>query len=234
MSSASLTLTLPLIYGSLSTPLPPSTSSDYSTHQWTLYIRSYTPLSPYIKSVTFHLHPSFDRSVRVVETCEKIGDQYVFSCTSNGWGEFESLLKITYTQPTVKPTILKHTIRLYPQATTGVVGGGKSTDQRVVNEFYDEICFEGVEKEWYEEGLRLDGLTPPSLPVAPVTDASLLMLQDFEEPNDREIVGRLVRAVKFVEGEIGMVKDRILRANSELEQARKIEGINNLGSGRKV
>ena len=154
MSSPSLTLTLPLIYGSLSTPLPPSTSSDYSTHQWTLYIRSYTPLSPYIKSVTFHLHPSFDRSVRVVETCEKIGSQYVFSCTSNGWGEFESLLKITYTQPTVKPTILKHTIRLYPQATTGVVGGGKSTDQRVVNEFYDEICFEGVEKEWYEEVRR--------------------------------------------------------------------------------
>ena len=54
----------------------------------------------------------------------------------------------------------------------------------------------------------MDALTPPSLPVAPVTDASLLMLKDFEEPNDREIVGRLVRAVKFVEGEIGMVKDR--------------------------
>ena len=39
-----------------------------------------------------------------------------------GWGEFESLLKITYTSPTLKPTILKHTIRLYPQSTTGIVG----------------------------------------------------------------------------------------------------------------
>jgi len=157
-----------------------------------------------------------------VEECREVGGQYVFSCTSNGWGEFESLLKITYTSPTLKPTILKHTIRLYPQSTTGIVGGMKSTDGRVVNEFYDEICFEGVDKGWYEEGMR-DSVKPPQ-PTPPITDPSLTLLQAFPEPSDREIVGRLVRAVKFVEGEIGMVKDRILRANSELEQARKLEG----------
>lgn len=72
------------------------------------------------------------------------------------------------------------------------------------------------------QGMR-DSVKPPQ-PTPPITDPSLTLLQAFPEPSDREIVGRLVRAVKFVEGEIGMVKDRILRANSELEQARKLEG----------
>jgi len=199
-----------------------------------------------IKSVTFHLHPSFPNPVRTVTSPRLLPKSgcTAFSCTSQGWGEFIALVKLTYTDPSHPATVLKHNIKLYPGSNTGPVGLSSSPPSdpwpsHTVHEFYDEVVFTDVSPEVYESvmcsgpaggGASSSSSSSSSLPPAspPCIDGVNPGAPDpldlpWPAVSDAGAVGRLARALRFIEGEVGIAKDRILRANSEMEQAVRLQ-----------
>lgn len=136
-----------------------TTTNDFHTHQWTLYVRgpNNEDLSSCISKVIFQLHPSFAQPIREVY-------QPPYEVTEKGWGEFEAQIRIVWNtasdnnnmagndnnetiietmNPNEQSIILNHFIRLYPQkqqqqpsihtnttsSARGVVGGGVGGSQ---------------------------------------------------------------------------------------------------------
>jgi transcription initiation factor IIF auxiliary subunit len=73
-----------------------SSSAQQHSHRWSIYVRGLEneDLSYYIKSVTFHLHASFNDPVRCIE-------QAPFEIHETGWGEFTVQIVIEF-QPDVE------------------------------------------------------------------------------------------------------------------------------------
>lgn len=94
------TACLPIVYGSIAFYLGKK-ADEFSTHEWTLFVRGphHEDLSPAISKVIFQLHPSFAQPVRELT-------EPPFEVTERGWGEFEAQIRIIWSDPTEKPTVV--------------------------------------------------------------------------------------------------------------------------------
>ena len=95
------TVCLPIVYGSIAFYLGKK-ADEFSTHQWTLYIRgpNHEDLSVVISKVIFQLHPSFAQPIRELTAPP-------FEVTECGWGEFEAQIRIIWKDPEEKPTVVR-------------------------------------------------------------------------------------------------------------------------------
>lgn len=98
-----------------------SDSNDNNKHRWTMFVRSSKP--NVIKSVVFHLHPSFSpSSVKVTSASPDANNKYPnsqeFVLTRLGWGTFEVGVEIELMNS--KKVECKHMIR-FDQGESGVV-----------------------------------------------------------------------------------------------------------------
>lgn len=94
------TACLPIVYGSIAFYLGKK-ADEFQTHEWTLFVRGphHEDLSPAIAKVIFQLHPSFAQPVRELT-------QPPFEVTERGWGEFEAQIRIVWTDPSEKTTVV--------------------------------------------------------------------------------------------------------------------------------
>ena len=90
---------------------------DDATHKWTCYVRGPDDyeISPFIKQVAFHLHPSFASPTRTFKSPP-------YEVHEQGWGEFDIAIKIHFTpDANLRPIEIHHTLKLYPNADSSQV-----------------------------------------------------------------------------------------------------------------
>jgi YEATS domain-containing protein 4 len=103
-----------LVVGNLAKAL--EDKSSVNTHRWTCYLRPLTDSSfDSIDRAIFKLHESFNNPSRVFS-------QPPFELDENGWGEFEIQIKLLFKNSTYKPLVLRHMLKLYPDAFTVIDG----------------------------------------------------------------------------------------------------------------
>lgn len=100
------TACLPIVYGSIAFYLGKK-ADEFSTHEWTLFVRGphHEDLSPAISKVIFQLHASFAQPTRELT-------QPPFEVTERGWGEFEAQIRIVWSDPTERPTVVSFLWRI--------------------------------------------------------------------------------------------------------------------------
>jgi YEATS family len=113
---------LPLVYGSIAFPIakPQNKGSlsssatgtdDFSTHQWTLYLRgpNNEDLSPVIEKVVFQLHASFAQPIReLYPSSQGSGQQtQALEVTERGWGEFEAQIRVHWKDSEEQPVVVR-------------------------------------------------------------------------------------------------------------------------------
>lgn len=108
---------LPIVYGSIAFYLGKK-ADEFQTHEWTLFVRGphHEDLSPAIAKVVFQLHPSFAQPVRELT-------HPPFEVTEQGWGEFEAQIRIVWTDPSEKPTVVSEKEILLSSSLLLAVGG---------------------------------------------------------------------------------------------------------------
>jgi YEATS family len=89
-------------------------------------------LSVYVKRVIFTLHPSFEQSVRILETPP-------YEVTESGWGEFEVSIKLVFRDTGEKPIEVSHMLRLYPPPENAALSYSRKAP--LFTEVYDEVIF---------------------------------------------------------------------------------------------
>ena len=68
--------------------------------------------------------------------------QFPFELTEKGWGEFEVIVKLFFVDPTEKPCILHHFLRLYPMEDVFMIHHPiVPPTNTVITEQYEEIVF---------------------------------------------------------------------------------------------
>lgn len=85
---------------------------DSASHKWSCYVRGPDDfeISPFIKQVAFHLHPSFNNPTRVFKSPP-------YEVHEQGWGEFDIVIKIHFTPDAgLRPLEIHHALKLYPNA----------------------------------------------------------------------------------------------------------------------
>lgn len=223
------TICLPICYGSISFPLVKP--EEYNTHRWTIYVRgpNNEDLSHGIAKVIFQLHPSFPQPVRELTVPP-------FEVTEKGWGEFEVSIRIVWRDVSEKALVLTHMLKLYPPLETVALSGPEA---KIESEGGDtkEIQVEGevkldpVKSEVYDEVVFTDPTETFHRQLTQATIAGNVPLVSSHEPtvqkyllpySDEDDFKSLLEAQKFLENELMVVKDRILRADcaaNELDAA---------------
>ncbi|RDD40504.1 YEATS domain-containing protein 4 [Trichoplax sp. H2] len=125
------TVIKPIIYGNIAQSFGKKREEDNHTHEWTVFVRPYKDedVSQWVKKVQFKLHDSYTDPVRVLTSAP-------FEVVETGWGEFEIVIKIFFTDPTEKPVTLYHALKLFATPPVTLTPG-----KRVFSEHYDEIVF---------------------------------------------------------------------------------------------
>jgi YEATS domain-containing protein 4 len=204
---------------------------EYNTHRWTIYVRgpNNEDLSHGIAKVIFQLHPSFPQPVRELTLPP-------FEVTEKGWGEFEVSIRIVWRDVSEKALVLTHMLKLYPPLETAALSG---PDAKIESEDGDtkEIQVEGevkldpVKSEVYDEVVFTDPTETFHRQLTQSTIAGNVPLVSSQEPtvqkyllpySDEDDFKSLLEAQKFLENELMVVKDRILRADcaaNELDAA---------------
>eukprot|EP01071_Lankesteria_metandrocarpae_P007384 Lankesteria_metandrocarpae@DN4664_c0_g1_i1.p1 len=120
-----------------------------ATHRWTCVLRAANEedQSYYIRRVIFSLHPSFTVPQRVL-------DNPPFEVNETGWGEFDIMLKIFFTDPSEQPVEVQHAVRLYPVTTDDdtcqtVLPSGELMPC-LSAETHDELIFSEPHEAFYE------------------------------------------------------------------------------------
>ncbi|TGZ68079.1 hypothetical protein CRM22_004454 [Opisthorchis felineus] len=134
------TVVKPIVYGNISRYLGKKREEDGRTHQWTVFLRPYNTnedLSAFIKRVQFKLHESYTNPIRVV-------NKPPFELTETGWGEFDIVMKVIFTDPNEKPLVITHLIKLF-HCDHEIMMGHKS----LVREIYDEMVFVDPSPSFY-------------------------------------------------------------------------------------
>ena len=205
------TICVPIAYGSIACHLKKPDSNN-NTHQWTLYLRgpNNEDLSAGIAKVVFQLHPSFPQPIREITAPP-------FEVTEKGWGEFEATIRIVWRDVGEKALVLTHMIKLYPPLVPNAVlpPDNSKEPEPVVSEKYDEVVFTDPTETFHSQ-LMQSG----ELPKVRSQEKSVQEL--FQPYSDESDFQKLIEAQKFLEAELKMVKDRILRADAsrfELDQA---------------
>jgi len=161
---ANTTASLPIVYGSMAFYLGKK-ADEMQTHEWTLFLRGpndnsnnqdhYTLNSLVISKVVFQLHPSFAQPTRELT-------EPPYEVTERGWGEFEAQIQIHWKDPTEQPTIVNHTIKLYPPKPPGSSKEDKappqSTEKPVLAEMYDEVVFTNPSPSFFHSLTQLTGV----------------------------------------------------------------------------
>lgn len=212
---------LPVAYGSIAFFLGEK-ADEYHTHKWTLYVRSPdsgVDLGAAISKVIFQLHPSFARPMRELT-------EPPFEVTERGWGEFEATIRIVWKEfADERVTVLTHGIKLYPSniPTSTNPTAFMNTTVPVVSENYDEVVFtnpRGVFHRYLIEaqtpvgdGEGNDKVAPP---YPPSNDPAVS--EHFRTYGDDDDVRAMAEASHFLQGELRGVKDRLVRADAELEE----------------
>ncbi|GKY97529.1 hypothetical protein MPSEU_000711100 [Mayamaea pseudoterrestris] len=187
-----VTVCLPLIRGSVAFYLGKK-ADEFQTHRWTLYLRgpNNEDLSQVISKVVFQLHPSFAEPTR-----EQTAPPY--EVTETGWGEFEAQIKVHWKDPSENPVMFSHAIKLYPPGTVATTIPVE-TDTPVVWESYDEVVFTDPTESFYKQLERL-----ASLPSVEYSQQA-----HFQQFSDTEDAQALLEAQKFLQKELGTVKERL-------------------------
>lgn len=159
----------PFIYGSTAFWLGRS-AKEKETHRWSIYVRGleHEDLSYFIKSVTFHLHPSFENPVRVLE-------KPPFELTEHGWGEFTYRVKVHFHDSREQPIELTHTLQLFPANKSD-----ESTKTPVMSEVYDEFVFAEPNEVFYKLLQTVDNKRLESK-LQPWFDQSLIKIREQEK-----------------------------------------------------
>ncbi len=203
------TICVPIAYGSIAFQLKKPDSNN-NTHQWTLYLRgpNNEDLSAGIAKVVFQLHPSFPQPVREMTAPP-------FEVTERGWGEFEATIRIVWRDVGEKAMVLTHLIKLYPPLVPNAVPDNSKDPDPVINEKYDEVVFTDPTETFHSQLMQSGEL--------PKVKSQEQAVQDlFKSYSDEADFKLLLEAQKFLEAELNIVKDRILRADAakvELDQA---------------
>lgn len=126
-----VTIVKPIVYGNIARYFGKKREEDGHTHQWTVYLKPYKneDMATYVKKVTFKLHESYPNPTRVVL-------KPPYEVTETGWGEFEVIIKIYFSDQHERPVTVYHLLKLF-QSETDIMLGKKS----LVSEFYDELVF---------------------------------------------------------------------------------------------
>jgi hypothetical protein len=129
------------------------------SHDWTLYVRSGNneDMSGWLKSVSFTLHPSIDPPTRTMTEAP-------FEIRETGWGEFEVLATLTFTDPDEEGVDLKKTLVLFDLGDDGLpVKPAPPTSHLVVDELHVPVYFEVSKcKEAFLNKLRNVVKVPPT------------------------------------------------------------------------
>jgi len=233
------TICLPICYGSIAFPLVKP--EEYNTHRWTIYVRgpNNEDLSHGIAKVVFQLHPSFPQPVREVTAPP-------FEVTEKGWGEFEVSIRIVWRDASEKALVFSHMLKLYPPLETtaassgsnvkkeledGVGAGGNVEDGKNEIQVEGEVKLDPVKSEVYDEVVFTDPTETFHRQLTQATMFGTIPLVTSQEPaaqkyflpySDEDDFKCLLEAQKFLENELMVVKDRILRADcaaNELDAA---------------
>lgn len=122
-----------LVVGSQATPIDENASGN--THTWLCYVRPLDEAShQHIDKVTFRLHESFTNPNRLVSNAP-------FEISESGWGEFEIQIKIQFRNASLKPTTLKHMLKLYSDEHTELRGS------TVVYERVERLIIPGADSQ---------------------------------------------------------------------------------------
>ena len=205
------TICVPIAYGSMAFHLKKPDSNN-NTHQWTLYLRgpNNEDLSAGIAKVVFQLHPSFPQPIREITAPP-------FEVTEKGWGEFEATIRIVWRDVGEKAMVLTHMIKLYPPLNPNAVlpPDNSKEPEPVISEKYDEVVFTDPTETFHSQLMQTGEL--------PKVKSQEQAVQELFQPySDESDFQQLIEAQKFLEAELKMVKDRILRADAsrfELDQA---------------
>mmetsp|Transcript_23848 Transcript_23848/g.27478 ORF Transcript_23848/g.27478 Transcript_23848/m.27478 type:complete len:332 (-) Transcript_23848:200-1195(-) len=222
------TVCVPIVYGSIAFFLGKK-ADEYATHQWTLYVRGPNDedLSCAISKVIFHLHPSFPQPVRELT-------KPPFVVTEKGWGEFEAQIRVIWqdgsstgttkagggapkTSIRERPLVLTHLIRLYPPGLPAPPPGSSnalSTKEPVDTCTYDEVVFTNPTIGFYR---RLQRSISGVLPKIIISDK--LVRESWKTKwSDEDEFKNLISSHAFIKDELKKVKERIMKADEELEE----------------
>ena len=112
-----------------------------------------------MSKVVFYLHESFAQAVSApfqskyaapdLRLCWPIlqvrtVSEPPFEVTENGWGEFDTRIRIYFRDSSEESLEILHPLKLYPPN-----GAPPSAKKPVVSEFYDEVCFTNPSEEFY-------------------------------------------------------------------------------------
>jgi hypothetical protein len=89
-----------------------ATSLGNGQWDWTVFITADTATLNNIRCAQYTLHPTFPNPIRVV--CERGSDARAFAHRSQGWGEFDIKIKITFQDG--KTQLASHHLLLKSQA----------------------------------------------------------------------------------------------------------------------
>ncbi|CAJ1942788.1 unnamed protein product [Cylindrotheca closterium] len=196
------TACLPIVHGSIAFYLGKK-ADEFQTHEWTLFVRGphHEDLSPAIAKVVFQLHPSFAQPVRELT-------QPPFEVTERGWGEFEAQIRIVWTDPSEKATVINHALKLYPPGSPPNVLPKDENAPPVIAESYDEVVFTDPNENFFRQLLHI--------PKAPKVESSQQewLTECFADETD---FLTLAGAQKFLEEELETVKERFQVVSEEYE-----------------
>lgn len=132
----------PIVYGNVSYYFGKKRESDGHTHKWQIYVKPYynDDMTKWVRKVSFKLHESYASSTRVLE-------KPPFQIQETGWGEFECVIKIYFTDPNERIVTFYHPLKLFQLNADAQMLAGKKP---VVSEYYDEVVFHDPSKYMYD------------------------------------------------------------------------------------
>lgn len=175
----------PLVYGTEARILSKPDGEFLNTHSWSVYVRGAfkEDISCFVKKVIFYLHPSFEQPERILE-------HPPFVVTESGWGEFDIKIVIVFQDPTEKPVVLNHTLKLYlPDGTLPMKG------KPVISEQLDLIVFTNPTCKLYD-----------ILESNPLPDDRKYLVTQYDS-NDSQEIKTIQNASAQIKKEIGRLKE---------------------------
>jgi YEATS domain-containing protein 4 len=197
-----ISITRVIVYGSEAHWLAKKSNASGRTHQWRVYVRGADlkeDISYFVKKVVFFLHPTFPNPKRVVE-------KPPFEITETGWGEFDILIVLYFTDPTEKPVELVHPLKLFARD-----GQPNQKNKPIISENYEEIVF-------YEPTVQFYNVLkehPQATPQFRTHTSETLTLEEQQE------LERLRYAQQKVKYEISQLITKYTEAARQVAQLRR-------------
>lgn len=194
----------PIVYGNFARYFGEKREEDGHTHQWTVYLRPYFVEDiDWIKKVHFKLHESYQNQNRVIT-------KPPFEVTETGWGEFEIIMKVYFTDPAERPVTIYHILKLFE---TDPISKRINVKKTLCSEFYDEIIFQDPSPIMYE-ALTASNQSSTGNMVVGRHDT------DFEDKK-KKTLSAIINAHNKVRHEISDLKDRLKKSQDAIAKYRE-------------